>query len=197
MVFFEDIDQVASGHRDEALNRILNTCDGILSKSAAVVTVMTTNNVAKIQKGMLRPGRIDVMLELGALDADAMVKMVELYCTDIEGDLDGDALEEAGKGYTPAFVTEACQRSLLYSIADGRDKINQADVIHSLIGLRSHFESVNDTDWVPTDPLDSKMREILEPVITAHAERTVKVGAEAVGRSIDRPVTVDYDEAEA
>lgn len=196
MVFFEDIDQVASGVRDEALNRILNTCDGILSKSAEVVTVMTTNHVNKIQKGMLRPGRIDVMLELGALDADAMVEMVELYCPDIEGELNGEELEEAGKDYTPAFVTEACQRSLLYSIADGRDKVCQADVVHALIGLRSHYDSVNEEDWKPSESLDGRMTDILGPLVKDETRKAGTALGIAMGRAIGRDVVVDYDEVD-
>jgi transitional endoplasmic reticulum ATPase len=196
MVFFEDIDQVASGARDEALNRILNTCDGILSKSAEVVTVMTTNNVNRIQKGMLRPGRIDVMLELGSLDADAMVRMVELYCPDIEGDLDGEELEEAGKGYTPAFVTEACQRALLYSISDGREKVRQADVVNSLRGLRSHYESVNEEDWKPSETLDGRLADVVAPLVKEETRKASTALGSAIGRSISREVVIDYDEVD-
>lgn len=192
LVFFEDIDRVASGHRDEALDRILNTCDGILSKSAQVVTVMTTNNVDKIQKGMMRPGRIDVLLELGALDAESIVRMVQLYCPDVEGELDGEELMEAGRGFTPAFVTEACQRALRYSIADGRSHVNQEDIAASLRGLRAHFEAVNKSDWLPSETLDGRMKSIVRPLVHREA---VNLG-HAIGRGIGVSIAVGEDNGE-
>lgn len=58
VLFAEDIDRIIEDRDDEA-NDLLNTIDGVLSKDAKVITVVTTNHIEKINKAMLRPGRLD------------------------------------------------------------------------------------------------------------------------------------------
>jgi transitional endoplasmic reticulum ATPase len=144
VVFFEDIDHDTSGGRDTRLNEILNTVDGLLSKSSEIVVVLTTNNVGQIDPSMMRPGRIDKIIELGRIDAAMMKQMIEGYVGEgLQGELDMLTLLEAAKDYTPAFVAEACNGAMLYALdrTDGQDtRITSGDIESSLRGLRSQYE---------------------------------------------------------
>jgi transitional endoplasmic reticulum ATPase len=118
LVFFEDIDQVSNGDgsRDERLNEILNTMDGVLSKGNKVMTILTTNNVKAIQQAMTRPGRIDGLIKMGTLDEGSLTGLIKAYTGDgLIEEPDTSMLMPVAKDYTPCFVTEACSRALLYS----------------------------------------------------------------------------------
>jgi hypothetical protein len=142
--FFEDIDHSTSGGRDEHLNKILNTVDGLLSKSSKIVLVLTTNSIATIDRAMMRPGRIDREITLGSVDAPMMEAMVKGYVgKSLQGELNISELMTAAAWYTPAFIAEACNGAILYALdrTDGKSTlITNEDLVRSLEGLRSQFE---------------------------------------------------------
>jgi len=182
LVFFEDIDQVAVKERTSAVNEILNTVDGLLSKTSKVLTILTTNRTDRIQKAMLRPGRIDAVIEMGRIDAKAMKGMVEAYCGDaLDGPLNIEKLLVDGKEYTPSFIAEACNRSLLYAMSRNGNsadnvRVTSSDLSSALKGLRSQFDLMNTTiDEEST--MESKMQDLVKKQVadaTADMHSTVQ-----------------------
>jgi len=170
VVFFEDVDSAAgaNGQRNERINTILNTLDGMLAKSAKVVTVLTTNHVGEIERAMLRPGRIDKIIDLGKVDAESIVRMIRGYIGDrLSGELDGDKLMSVADGYTPAFVSEACQQALLYSLdrTDGKvngQMIEEQDIVRALVGLRAQFELMSSSHVVRQDSISSAFESMVK-----------------------------------
>ena len=144
VVFFEDIDHVTNQGRDASLNQILNTVDGLLSKSAKVMVILTTNHVDQIEQAMMRPGRIDQVIELGKIDGPMIEQLIRGYVGDaLKGELDIKGLLEASASYTPAFVAEGCNSALLYALdrtGGASTEITNEDIISALKGLRSQFE---------------------------------------------------------
>ena len=116
----EDIDRVTSGERDASLDAILNVVDGIDSKNTDVMVVVTTNNVHAIHQGMLRPGRLDAIVEVEPPDARAVEALIRLYG---RGLVDSDAnLTRVGgllQGQIPAVVREVVERAKLAAIRLG------------------------------------------------------------------------------
>jgi transitional endoplasmic reticulum ATPase len=138
LVFFEDIDTVASSERTESVNNILNTVDGNLQKSSQVMVILTTNNAEAITKAMMRPGRIDAVIELGRLDKQACNGLINVYLMDeVDGTLDLDAIVAEAEGYTPAFMVEAIKKSVYY--AGPKAKISTQALVNSLRSLRSQY----------------------------------------------------------
>lgn len=124
VVFFEDIDVVANPDdtNADAVTRLLDTFDGMQSKGMKILGVLTTNHPEKIHKGMVRPGRLDAVIHIGALDLKGVTKLV---CQTVpvgllDGDVDFEAVFAAMKDYLPAFCKEAIDRSVRYSIARGQ-----------------------------------------------------------------------------
>jgi transitional endoplasmic reticulum ATPase len=167
LVFFEDIDMVAGHGRTSGVNEILNVVDGFLSKQSKVMIVLTTNHTDKIEKAMLRPGRIDAVIKMGDVDANVLLKMIQSYCPNMTNGLDIGSLVKASEGFTPSFVAEACQRSVLYALERSRGnggelKIASEDIEASLIGLRDQFELMTAKANIPPTPMDAVFAGMLE-----------------------------------
>ena len=133
VVFVEDIDIYAesadSGH---SRSRLLEMFDGISSKNHEVLVVMTSNKAEKLDKGMLRPGRIDDMIEIGALDRQASETLIrKVNDGQLADDVDFDTVYEAVAGFAPAFLrrtfVKARQRALVRTADELKAKGNYTE----------------------------------------------------------------------
>lgn len=144
VVWYEDIDTVAQGQNDMQISRLLDVLDGITNKGAEVLAGFTTNHVSKIQKGVLRPGRLDAVVHIGGLDAAGFEKLVRVTIpTGLLGEVDFAAVADAFDGLLPAFAKEAIDRALRYSISRNQgvpDKIHTVDLVNAAHGLRPQLE---------------------------------------------------------
>lgn len=196
VVFFEDIDivsDVENKNTPDAISRLLDTFDGITAKGTELLAVMTTNHADRIHKGMVRPGRLDAVVHIDALDRHGLVTMMRnVIPADVLAVDDFDAVAEAMHGYMPAFVKEALERSLRYAIARGNgtaDKIQTADIVHAADGLRAqHDLMLNATERKHVDPLSESlaavMKEALEDDVEAIKE-DIAVESENVQGKVD------------
>jgi chaperone BCS1 len=90
----EDIDTIAAGlHRDaavhgdvgaepaqrgSALHEILNSMDGMQTPDG-LKFIVTTNHLARLDPAIVRPGRIDVVIEIGPLSLDSARAMFKAF----------------------------------------------------------------------------------------------------------------------
>lgn len=118
VLFCEDIDRALSGDRSVQMDDILNIIDGVDSKNANIITVLTTNDLTAINPAMLRPGRLDAVIEITPPDAAAVERLIRYYGgTAIEPNTD---LTEAGKhldGRIPAVIAEVVKRAKLSQLS--------------------------------------------------------------------------------
>lgn len=114
VIFCEDIDRVTAGERSVKMDDILNILDGIDTKGANILVVLTTNDLNSINPAMLRPGRLDAVIDVTPPDAKAAERLLRLYGGDtISPDTD---LSSAGKeldGQIPAVIAEVVKRAKL------------------------------------------------------------------------------------
>jgi ATPases of the AAA+ class len=148
----EDIDRVTSGERDHALDTILNTIDGIDSKATDVMVVVTTNNVHAVHQGMLRPGRLDAVIEVKPPDAEAVMRLIRLYGRgQVAPDADLTRVGRLLNGQIPAVVREVIERAKLAAIrlgsedAQGNLVITDAALVDSANTMRMQIELLNRT----------------------------------------------------
>lgn len=170
VVWFEDIDVLAKGGTDEEISELLDALDGMQSKGVEVVAGFTTNHVEQIQRGVLRPGRIDAIVHIGELDAEGYEKLVNnLIPKQHLGEIDYDQLVEAFHGYVPAFVTEAITGAMRYMIARTGgvlDVIATEDIVHAADALRPQFEKMQTAkEGADTTTLDAGLRKMLIDVV--------------------------------
>jgi len=139
VVFAEDIDRLLED-RDQEANDLLNTIDGVLTKNSQVITVLTTNFVEKIDKAMLRPGRLDAVISIRTPDAHSVARLIHLYARGLMAE--GEDLADVGTvlaGNIPATIREVVERSKLAMIAGGRTQITANDLMISAKGMKDHL----------------------------------------------------------
>lgn len=114
VIFCEDIDRVMDGERDVAMDDILNVIDGIDTKTANIIVVLTTNNLMGIHPAMLRPGRLDAVIDIKAPDAEAIQRLLRVYGG--EAIAASEDLTRVGlllDGNIPAVIAEVVKRAKL------------------------------------------------------------------------------------
>ena len=172
-VFIEDIDTYSrsAGMAMDQMSLLLDKFDGIEAKSGGdIMVVMTTNHEKSITKGMLRPGRLDALIEIAHLDRNGVKRMVESHVEpDGLDDVDYDVLYAACEGYLPAFVAESVRRAMLASIVRGNGELlplNTADLVNGAMSLRPQFDLMQQATEVETPPtLDAVFRQMVADAI--------------------------------
>lgn len=117
-VFCEDIDRVMDGARSVQIDDILNTIDGIDSKASNVIVVLTTNKLDNITPAMLRPGRLDAVIEVLPPDARAVERLLRVYgrgLIPLSEDL--SLVGEVLNGQIPAIIAEVLKRAKLSQLS--------------------------------------------------------------------------------
>ncbi len=118
VVFCEDIDRQVSGARTVEMDDILNILDGIDTKSENIITVLTTNHLDNVNQAMLRPGRLDAIINVEPPDAETAERLVRHYGGDaIDDDENLTEVGEALKGQIPAVIEESVKRAKLFQLA--------------------------------------------------------------------------------
>lgn len=115
IIFLEDVDEIAAGEqRDNAMNRILNTLDGVQTKGNDLTVLFTTNHPEKINSALRRPGRIDIMIKFENPDAEATAEIYRVYFKGIAGadTLDYDYLAKKTPSVQGAVVAEIAKRAI-------------------------------------------------------------------------------------
>jgi transitional endoplasmic reticulum ATPase len=118
VVFVEDIDVYAKNPDENFQTRLSNLFDGIGSKGDEVMIVMTSNHPASFSKGMLRPGRIDYMIEIGSLDKETCRRLIDILVGEarLDDDFDFDSVWGAIDTMQPATVRQVIDRARIAAL---------------------------------------------------------------------------------
>ena len=127
ILFFDEIDVIAqrrgrgSGDNvaERMLGQILTELDGI--EDLRGVTVLgATNRIDMIDPAVLRPGRFDVVLEIGDPDQDARRAILQIHTRAelLAPDVDLDALAAETAGYQGAVLAELCREATMTSVRE-------------------------------------------------------------------------------
>lgn len=148
VVFIEDIDGETNSGEDADVTKMLDAFDGIAAKGGELFVVMTTNHVERIHKGMLRPGRLDAVIHIGALDEGGVTRLIKAVVptNQLADDVDFSKVYTSMTNFLPAFVREAVNRA--QTVAIGRTKgasnwtIGTSDLVTAAISLHSQLEQL-------------------------------------------------------
>lgn len=187
VIAFEDVDNLAdAGKESDQISEILDLFDGIEAKNSEIMLVLTTNHVERLHKGMLRPGRLDAIIEIGTPDAAGIRKLVEVNIGDrLEEWIDWDQVTEAMVDFLPAFVVEAAQKAVRYSLVREKGllngtKIQTQDLVNAGQGLRPQHDLMQEAKETTT-----------KPEIDSAVERIIATHVESVGNRITRTLSGD------
>lgn len=166
VIFAEDIDRLTST-RNEGANDLINEVDGVVGKNDEIITVLTTNFADKIDKAMLRPGRLDAVISLRAPEKDAVQRLIRFYAGDLlaaEADLDPASTKLAGE--IPAIIREVVERAKLFMIQRSGDGIGTDDLLASTLTMKNHLDLLNGAKEGQLDPtIDDTMAELVNRIV--------------------------------
>jgi len=118
VIFCEDIDRQVAGERTVEMDDILNILDGIDNKSENLITVLTTNRLDNVNQAMLRPGRLDAIINVEPPDAPTAERLVRFYGGNaIPAEENLVSVGRALEGQIPAVIEEAVKRAKLFELA--------------------------------------------------------------------------------
>ena len=187
VVFIEDIDTYSrsEGMAMDKMSLLLDKFDGIEAKGMEILNVMTTNHEESITKGMLRPGRLDALIEIAHLDRGGVERMVlSKVSDDMLDDIDYDAVFAACEGYLPAFVSESVERAMLASIVRGNGillPLTTADIRNGAMSLRPQFVLMEKASEVDTPPIfETVFRNTIREAIDGMEVQNEEIGMSSI-----------------
>jgi len=192
VVFCEDIDRVVAGERSVAMDDILNIIDGIDSKRSHTIVVLTTNHMELINPAMLRPGRLDAVIEVTAPDAEAVQKLVRLYGGSLVEGADLAPVAALLEGQIPAVIAEVVKRAKLAQMTyqpkgEPITKLTSdalVDAAHTIKGQTELLKrAMTPPDAAPT--IDGLMRAAMDDVVSGRVP-TAHDNAKMVLRAVNK-----------
>lgn len=151
VVFIEDVDVHAPKATDQdAVSELLDLFDGIASKNDEILIVMTTNHIKRIPAGMLRPGRLDHIVEIEGLDRNGTERLIKAVVPNdlLAHDVDYDAVFEPMVEWQPAWVRAVADHAQSYALArsDGNltYKITTDDLVSAATALAPQLQLMKD-----------------------------------------------------
>lgn len=194
VVFVEDIDGEASSGENEDVTRLLEAFDGITAKGGELLVLMTTNHIERIHKGMLRPGRLDAVVEVAALDDHGIEKLIKAVISSdkLAADVNFAEVCEAMRGFLPAFVRETITRAVTFAL--GRTNgapdfvIDTPDLVGAAHSLHPQLAALNDAGEGTRRPgIEVAFSELVKGEVTSLVVQSERFG--------DMPIIAPADES--
>lgn len=204
VVFVEDIDNQTSTSDDDAVALLLESFDGVTSKGTEVALLMTTNHFDRIHKGMLRPGRIDAVVEVAGLDRDGVERLVRSVVAKgrLADDIDFDSVYDAmgviitheGRDserldFYPAYVREALERAKTHAIGRSGGKLDYTlateDIVGAAVSLYGQLRAQHLAEEGEKPPtLDTAFRSVIRAEI--HGTEVLDSDLDPTGQVLGR-----------
>lgn len=198
VVFVEDIDVQASTGDPTDVSKLLDVFDGITAKDKRIIIVLTTNHVDRIHKGVLRPGRLDNVVEVGSLDRGGIEKLIRVQVGDhrIEPNTDFNKLWDEMHGFEPAFVKATAKRAKTRALGrtGTRDYVlTTEDLVGAARSLQPQLRLLQAAGEGKQKPiLDTAFRETVVDVL--HSQKLVDIdGGKVHSYTAEHMVTRDKD----
>ena len=143
VVAVEDIEKVIEND-PRKMDRLLEIFDGMRTKGREVALLLTSNRPEKLPPSLMRAGRINRMIYVSDLDAEALRRLIDRKIPETQrDDLDYDRLETAFEGFKPSWVVQVLNDAVTASvIRTGKtgEPLVTDDFVQEAQALRPQFE---------------------------------------------------------
>jgi DNA replication protein DnaC len=149
VIFVEDIDTAfKSNYRTSATNDFLNTFDNIYSKESETMFIMTSNHPEQLSKPMLRPGRVDCVIQFELPNAQSVEKLInhygKQYVKGFANDIKEVSERLATANISPAVLREIIERAKLSAIElTGQAEFNVLELIGTYEDMQHHIDLID------------------------------------------------------
>jgi len=132
IIFFDEFDSIAATRKggfggssdvnDKIVNQLLTELDGI-EELSGVAVIAATNRVDLIDSALLRPGRLDTIIELNLPDAETRLEILKIHTKNMPLDkkVNLEDLAKKTERFSGADIAGLCQKVGLKAI---KDKMN-------------------------------------------------------------------------
>lgn len=173
VVWVEDIDTDTGSSNPKAISEMLDAFDGITTKAGEIMIAMSTNHIKRVPVGMLRPGRLDYVIEIAGLDREATERLVRVVVAKdkLDEHVDFDAVHAQMDGFLPAFVKATVDRARGFAITRMQGlsvyKLTTADLVNAAISLHPQLKLHQDaTEPQPLPTLDRALEQRVTKAVT-------------------------------
>jgi cell division protease FtsH len=146
VIFIDELDAVGgsrsagggdggTGEREQALNQLLVELDGFERDPGTVIVLAASNNVEKLDKALLRPGRFDRQILVAPPDRDGREAILRSHSMDKALGDDVDLRDVARKttGMTGAQLANALNEAAIIAGRVGRKSMAREDLDEALL----------------------------------------------------------------
>jgi len=129
ILFFDELDSIAKkrgggggdagGAGDRVINQILTEMDG-MGKKKNVFIIGATNRPEIMDTAIMRPGRLDQIIEIPLPDLPARISIIKACCrkSPVAKDVNLEYIAEYCDGYSGADLAEICKRAAKFAISE-------------------------------------------------------------------------------
>ncbi len=144
IVFIDEIDAVArrrgtgmgGGHdeREQTLNQLLVEMDGF-GANEGIIVMAATNRVDILDPAILRPGRFDRKVTVGAPDVGGREEILKVHAKNkpLSEDVDLQQIAQTTAGFTGADLENLLNEAAINAAKDSRAFVKQADIRKAFI----------------------------------------------------------------
>ena len=145
VIFIDELDAVGghrsgggdggSSEREQALNQLLVELDGFEKEKGTVIVIAASNNVEKLDKALLRPGRFDrrVLVAPPSREGREAILRAHAKGKPLADDLDLTDVARKTTGMTGAQLANALNEAAIIAGRAGRDAIGREDLDEALL----------------------------------------------------------------
>jgi cell division protease FtsH len=141
IVFIDELDAVGRSRggnslsheeREQTLNQLLVEMDGF-APNQGIVVVAATNRPDILDPALLRPGRFDRQVTVGAPDINGREQILRIHAKKVAlaADVDLRQIARGTPGFSGADLANLVNEAALFAVRGGRQKVSAADLEQS------------------------------------------------------------------
>ena len=146
IIFIDEIDAVGrkrgsgmgGGHdeREQTLNQLLVEMDGF-GRTEGVIVMAATNRADILDPALLRPGRFDRQIYVGAPDAKGRQEILKVHSRDkkLDGSVDLKTVALSTPGFTGADLSNLMNEAAIMAARDNRPVLNMKDLNDAMMKI--------------------------------------------------------------
>ena len=146
IIFIDEIDAVGrkrgsglgGGHdeKEQTLNQLLVEMDGF-GRTEGVIVLAATNRPDILDPALLRPGRFDRQIYVGAPDAKGREEILKVHAKNkrLDGNVDLHAVAMATSGFTGADLSNLLNEAAIMAARENRPVLNMDDLDEAMMKI--------------------------------------------------------------
>lgn len=153
IIFIDEIDAIgakrhleSNNEKDQTLNQLLVEMDGF-TKDSNVIIIGATNRLDLLDEALLRPGRFDRHVHIGAPNYHTRYEILKVHTNNkpIAPSVNLETLAKKTHGFNGAHLANIANEAAIFAVRDNSDVITEVHFDKALERVIAGLESKNST----------------------------------------------------